>query len=156
MHSHQTTGEDIPFPWRAVQTTWSEIHPKLPETTEVSHWPTLGREGPGHREGGASTECQPPALSPKVPDTRSATVKGKRRKSEPMDRAALSCEEAGHPRMVRCCLQAGQLCQPVTGCSCLACAFCPVSLSGTLTICVLIYQQHILNCVFMAQCTFHS
>lgn len=38
----------------------------------------------------------------------------------------------------------------------LACACCPVPLSGTLLICVFIYQQHILNCIFMAQCTFHS
>lgn len=39
---------------------------------------------------------------------------------------------------------------------CLACALRLVSLPGTLTTCVFIYQQHTLNCVFMAQCTFHS
>lgn len=34
------------------------------------------------------------------------------------------------------------------------CPCCPVPLSGTLTICVLIYQLYILNCIFMARCTF--
>lgn len=55
------------------------------------------------------------------------------------------------------CIQARSAsASPSPGCSCLACALCPVPLSGTLTICVFIYQQYILNCIFMAQCTFHS
>lgn len=46
--------------------------------------------------------------------------------------------------------------QPSPGRPRLVCVLRPVPLPGTLTTCVFIYQQYILNCIFMAQCTFHS
>lgn len=111
--------------------------------------PLQAERDPAIAKGESLQNASPYPCPPKLllPD---ATVKGRQGRSQPRGRAV-----RGWPGG-RLLSGPGCHASPSPGRCCLACAFCPAPLSGTLLICVFIYQQHILNCIFMAQCTFHS